>query len=194
MHRHWHTDSLTTLESSIWGELSAAIARPGAAWRTPVVSSGMPDGSGVDARVMVLRAADRIRRELVAYTDARSPKVEAWRRSQSVSWTFYDPGLALQLRVQGVAEVHRNDSLASAVWSTVPEANRLSYRTRAAPGTSVESPPDGHDFIAAVLENFAVLVTRVWKVDWLWLDASGHRRAQFTYQPGQASHATWLVP
>jgi 3-hydroxyisobutyrate dehydrogenase len=44
-------------------------------------------------------------------------------------------------------------------------------------------------------KNFGVIQVRVQSLDWLNLNAHGHRRAKFTYdEAGKMERSTWLVP
>ncbi len=194
MESPWRTEALPELESRIWEALADAARRPGAAWRTPVFATAGPDGTGVTARVVVLRTLDRVRRELVLYTDSRSPKVEALGRLPDVAWTFYDPVVQVQLRATGTARVHRDDAVTEAAWAGVPGSGRRDYACRSAPGTPVAAPIETHDFTGAMGDHFAVVVTRVGVLDWLWLAPDGHRRAAILYNVSGESEAHWLVP
>jgi hypothetical protein len=43
-------------------------------------------------------------------------------------------------------------------------------------------------------DNFAVLVLRLKKIDWVLLDSAGYRRARFTFEDQGLEAATWLIP
>ena len=43
-------------------------------------------------------------------------------------------------------------------------------------------------------KNFGVVTTKIKWMEWLWLNSSGHRRANFVYDEAGAFTANWLVP
>ena len=190
----WRLDSLAELETRLWLALDEATRWPDAPWRTPVIATVGPDGTGVTARVVVLRTVDRGRRELAFHTDSRAPKVEALRRVPDVAWTFFDPVGQVQLRVTGRAHLHLGDALAQEAWAGVPDPKRKTYQTRLAPGTPVPASPVHHDFTGAIAAHFALVITEVTALDWLWLGQDGHRRAEFLYNVLGRDRAQWLVP
>ncbi len=195
MEDRWRVASLPVLEARVWESLGDAVARPDAAWRTPVVASVGSGPRAVDARVMVLRAVSRARGTLTCFTDARSPKLDAVRSTPFLAWTFYDPGERVQLRVGTTVEIHVDDAVSREAWALVPEPGRKNYATRLAPGSCIPGPLAGHDFTVALAEHFAVLAGTVTEIDWLWMAADGHRRARFRYDAGGVpAVAEWLVP
>ena len=66
-------ESLALIETRIWQELQQAAQQPGHEWRTMALAT--VESQEAQARTVVLREVDGIARELVFFTDARSPKV-----------------------------------------------------------------------------------------------------------------------
>jgi pyridoxamine 5'-phosphate oxidase len=134
----------------------------------------------------VLRDVDTERREIVFYTDARSPKVaqiHAQPQAVLVGW-WPQPGWQLRLRV--TLSIETSGLEVSSRWARVklsPSAH--DYLAALPPGTPVDrfQPERGSR------EHFAVVTARVDEMDWLELHAEGHRRARLA---GDAS--TWLTP
>jgi len=168
---------------------------------TPVVGSA--DG---DMRVMVLREYDADSRTLRFHTDARSPKCAAIGESGSeVNVLFYDRGAKTQIRARGVGRVERKGPVADAAWDASTNFARRCYLAEGAPGASSDEGTSGlpewaegiqpsDDQIAPARGNFAVLLVRLQRIDWLYLANSGHRRAVFEADEAGSWSGQWAVP
>lgn len=168
---------------------------------TPVVASVGADGTP-QARVMVLRKADRAAGLLRFHTDARSAKVASL-DGCAVVVLAYHPGQSVQLRVSGVAEVVADGAQVDAIWAASTPFARRCYMVEAGPGTALPGPGSG---LPAAIEgqqpveadlvparaNFAIVRVRVTRIDWLHLAQTGHRRAVFAAADGWAGG--WVVP
>lgn len=147
------------------------------------------------ARVVVLRRADPASRELVFHTDIRSPKIHELRENPTATWVFFDPQKLIQIRTTGRADIHNGDAIAEAAWQLTPPVNRINYASTLPSGTplaeaqDIATPRDDDTGRA----NFAVVITQITQLDWLQIEPTRQRRAQFTWQTGEW-HATWLVP
>ena len=190
MRGRWESTELGGVWQEIWRELGEVVRTPSAAWRTPVVATSGDDGGG---RIVVLRGVCEERRELVFHSDARSPKVSALRRSPWLTWVFYSAESQVQLRVRARATVHVGDGLAKGCWLAVPEASRANYGTAGVPGSAM-AHPFAQQYLEGVSErNFAVVVTEVIGLDWLWLRSGGHRRAGWVWNSREWV-GTWRTP
>lgn len=173
-----------------WGAWAEASRTPGHPFRTPVVATAGDDG---DARVVVLRAVDRDAAELEFHTDARSPKVEALRRSPRLTWVFHDLARGVQWRVRCQARLHRGDEVWRSAWERVPTSSRASYAGVAAPGSAVGSPREAIDFGERGPAHFMVVRCRAERLDWLGLRPEGNLRAIWTRE-GVGWRGTWVAP
>lgn len=197
-----HYGDLDAAESTAWTMLEAAPASPGAAFRTPVLATLGPGGAP-QARTVVLRGADRDTRELRLFTDSRSPKAAAIRADGRVELAFFDPAGLIQLRAVGRAQVETDGPEADAAWAGAGEGSRVCYLAEAAPGTPLAQPgaglpahaTGGARLSARALEpgraHFALIRVAVARLDWLYLDPAGHRRAIFDYERESRG---WVVP
>ncbi len=173
------------------------------AFHTPVVATITPDGAP-QARVMVLRQADMARRSLRFHTDTRSTKVAELGRNPAITVLGYDPGHKIQLRVRGRGIVDAASPEAEAAWDRTSLPSRKCYLADPAPGTPSPEPTSGlapdwatRDPLEAESlagrAQFAILLVEVVELEWVYLAASGHRRARFTWQD-DSWEKTWLVP
>lgn len=199
--------SLTDLNAAldaVWTALDAGARRAKHPFHTPVVATGGADDC--DARVVVLRRASPEARELAFHTDARAPKVRLLQRCHTTAWVFYDPAAKVQVRAKGPTTVHIGDATAAQAWARTKLMSRRCYLAEVAPSTPADAPTSG--LPAALIErsptaqeseagfvNFAVCVTTVARLEWLYLAARGHRRAVFTWDAAAARwRGTWLTP
>lgn len=194
-------DELRDVIDGAWRLLGRGSADRRSPVHTPVVASVTADGLP-DARVMVLRAADRATATLRFHTDARSPKCAAL-DGGAVSVLAYHPGEAVQMRLGGVAEVVREGPLVDAIWVQATPFARRCYMVEAPPGSGLAAagsglPADVEGRKPTLAElvparaNFAIVLVRVTHLDWLHLAQTGHRRARFAVTNGWQGE--WLVP
>ncbi len=197
------TLTLPGVESQAWTLLADGSRNPKDAFYTGTL--GTLGNAGPSLRTVVLRGADPQQRITVCYSDVRAGKVAELLENPAVSWLFWDDGRKVQLRLNGRATVHTGDALADEHWQGTSPSNRRSYLAGPAPGTAQPFPtsglPEGLDArqpneeeSAAGRPHFAVIVTQVERLEWLWLARSGHRRAAFRYAGTERVVATWLVP
>ena len=155
-------------------------------------------------RSVILRQFIRLERILVCNTDARAGKVEEIEGNTEITWHFYHPKKKIQLRIAGVAELHRDDAFADKQWAATPIPSRLNYCAVLPPGTAVEKPTSGlPDFMLHKLptlfdsekgrKNFLTIRSTIQSIDWVSLNILGNRRARFEWHEDRQG-ATWLVP
>jgi hypothetical protein len=177
-------DDLAEIEAALWRELGAAVRGKEHPWRTAVLATS--DGSGADARTVVLREFDPRERALRFFADARSPKVrqlQAYPQGMLVLWSAE---LGWQLRLSVHIDVETEGLGVSSRWARLkmtPAAQ--DYLSPLPPGSPVDRPTP----VRGTREHFAVLVARVMALDWLELSAEGQRRARFDERGRR-----WLAP
>ncbi|MBC7506121.1 MAG: pyridoxamine 5'-phosphate oxidase family protein [Sandarakinorhabdus sp.] len=194
-------DQLAEALDMAWRLLGRGAADRRSPVHTPVVTSVDGDGSP-DARVMVLRSADRGAALLRFHTDARSPKCAAL-DGAAVSVLAYHPGEAVQLRLAGTARILVQGAEVDRIWAASTPFARRCYLLEAAPGSPLPAPgsglpawvegrkPEVAELVPA-RANFALVMVDVAAVDWLHLAQAGHRRARFAV--GDGWQGAWVVP
>ncbi len=184
-----------------WRLLTRGAADRRSPVHTPVVASVTAAGAP-DARVMVLRAADRGAATLRFHTDARSPKCRDL-DGRAVAILGYHPGEAVQLRVSGTARVVTDGDDIERIWATSTPFARRCYLVESAPGNPLTGPASGLPAwvegrkpevaeLVPARPNFALVMVDVAGIDFLHLAQAGHRRAVFRARDGWAG--TWVVP
>lgn len=168
-----------------WKMIGRATKDRKAVFRTPVLATMSENGP--QARVLVLRAADAGRRELVFHTDTRSGKAGQLGDDARVAVTFYDAHRKVQLRATGIAHLHTSDTLADQHWRDAsPNALRCFSGPLPAAPCALPSDHDGIEAtrtsVAGGREFFAVLRVEISQLEWLYLHTQGQRRALFEWQ------------
>ncbi|WP_026998835.1 pyridoxamine 5'-phosphate oxidase family protein [Eisenibacter elegans] len=197
--------SLEALETDIWQRLVNGSLRPKDYWHTGVL--GTFDGQAIRQRTVVLRQALPSEREVIFHTDYRSEKYQQLCQYPALSWLFYHPRTQIQLRLEGQASLHHNDTLAANHWQKLSPYGRKLYNSNFAPGSPTDSPQDGlptllqghlpelpADWVSQGQTNFAVVRMHVVRMEWLCLHPQGHRRAHWNYSMPSAPLAQWLIP
>jgi hypothetical protein len=178
-------DALAAIEARVWAELAHAAAGRGHGWRTPVLAT-VGGGAGCDARTVVLREVQADQRELLFFTDARSPKAAQIAAHPAAVMVMWSAELGWQLRLGVGLSLETSGLGVSSRWAKLkmtPSAQ--DYLSPLPPGTPLEHPAPER----GTREHFALVIARVHSIDWLWLDPAGHRRAIF-----DAAGARWVQP
>jgi pyridoxine/pyridoxamine 5'-phosphate oxidase len=198
-------DDLDDVRSDIWKRLGRAAKDRRSAMHTPVVATIGADGAP-NQRVMVLRAFDPAQCLLRFHTDSRAAKVADLAKGAAVSVLFYDAQAKRQFRLTGTAWTETDTALADHAWSASTLFARRCYLADPAPGTVSAMPVSGlaadiegrvpadEAEVAAARENFAILLARIERIEFLHLAHTGHRRAMFHAGPEGAWTGQWLVP
>lgn len=177
------------IRHQIWKELGRSTQDRHHAWRTPVLATASADGS-VNARTVVLRAADRNEAHLQIFTDGRSPKILEITDSPSALFVFWSSKLSWQLRIRVRVSALTTGATVDALWDRIKQsASAGDYLSRLAPGSLLGSDSSAMVEAAHTHSHFAVLSAQVIEIDWLELAREGHRRAKFT-----ADAWEWLTP
>jgi hypothetical protein len=191
----WYDDLAGSLAEA-WALLVRGAADRRHPFHTPQVATIGEDGAP-SVRTVVLRAVAPARRTLRFHTDARSRKARELAAEPRIALHAYHPGAKIQLRLSGVATLHRDDSVADESWRATRPFSRACYRLAAAPGMTAEDPyaalAEAGEGPEAGREAFVAVTVSVARMEFLFLAASGHRRALFDWSGG-ALAARWLVP
>ena len=173
----------------------AALGRSG--FHLPALATLGPDGAP-RLRTVVLREADPEAGTLRFHCDRRSDKAAEIAANPACALAAYDAAAKIQIRIEGRATLHADDSVAEAAWAGSRAMSRVCYGAEPAPGTAL---PEGGAYqlpdedAAAVLgrAHFTAVVVRAARLDVLYLDRRGHRRAAWHRSAGRW-HGTWLAP
>ena len=138
------------------------------------------------------------------HTDFRSPKVEDLAKNENSLFVFYDYKLKVQLRIKTISIINNQNLLTEEKWNKTKLFSRKCYLTKKAPSTPTNIPEDGIDINLQGKEpsreesekgykNFTVVQNKIKEIDWLYLEASGHRRLKITFEENNKNFE-WLIP
>ena len=188
---------------SIKRDLSRAVKDRKHSFHTPVFSN-ISDKNTIESRVVVLRKFDSKDMVLNFHTDFRSPKVADLKKNKNSLFVFYDYKLKVQLRIKTISNLNNQNSLAEEVWGETKLFSRKCYLTEKPPSSITNVPVDGVDISLQGKEptkeesekgykNFTVIQNKIEEIDWLYLEASGHRRLKITIKE-KIENFEWLIP
>lgn len=203
--------TLEELLEDAWSGLATAVKEGRHEWHLPVVSTISTDG-WPSARVVVLRGVWPEAAEgpvISCHTDLRSEKVRELGFESGVSkpmaWTFYERDRKVQLRVRGETTVHASDEVSDEAWSRTPTTSRRCYMAPHGPSGRLDSwhPNLPDAWRASVPDeasseagrtNFAVIRTRVSRLERLELHHDGHVRSAWIWEGANLVDSIWLAP
>ncbi|WP_064692750.1 pyridoxamine 5'-phosphate oxidase family protein [Rhizobium aegyptiacum] len=187
---------LSDIDASAWTELERAAVNPQSGFRYVNLCSVDPQGRP-QARMVVLRTAERATRSLEFHTDTRSPKWRELSANPQVTVLCFSPIGRLQLRLRGTIELHGPESeRADTAWNMLPSRTRVTYA----------GGPPGDECAFEIVETepldetkgkarFGVLSFRARTLDWFELRQQDNRRALFGYdETGSLSSCRWINP
>jgi pyridoxamine 5'-phosphate oxidase len=195
--------SLDSIEQDCWEQLQRGALSSRSDFHQPVIGT-ISDGT-CSMRTVVLRKTVTTEKQLVFHTDNRSGKISDLTINDTVTWLFYSQRHRIQIRVKAKAHIFVDTPVTREIWLKTPEKSAKSYLTTLAPGTISPTATSGLPNHLAMREptktemnaavgNFAIVVTQVEWMEWLWLNKSGHRRAHFLYNADFSFKGDWLVP
>jgi hypothetical protein len=186
----------------IWKNLDLGTLDREHPFHTPVF--GTICNNAPDLRMVVLRRFWRKPPRLAFHSHAGAPKIEQLRANPNVYWLFYHPQEKFQLRIKGVAELHRDGELHEEQWLATELFSRRCY-IGANPSALSEHPTSGlpdelvnrkptQQESEAGKANFVVVTTRIDEIDCYELSVKGHRRSLFAWKTGGDLETRWLTP
>jgi pyridoxamine 5'-phosphate oxidase len=189
-------DTLAAARADAWARFCEGVTNRRSPFHSPMIASVSPEGRP-RVRVVILRGCEPARGLLRFHTDRRSAKFAELSARAEAAMTGYDAAAKIQVRVEGAVTLHVDDSVADAAWEGSRQFSRICYGTHPGPGSELAEAgaftlPSADDDIAAGRANFCAVQLHVASLEWLYLAASGHRRAHFdlaSEHPGR-----WLSP
>lgn len=197
------TPSLDKIYNEAWLSLQRGASDPKHAFHWPVLGT---TGKDIALRKVVLRGASRHGATLRCYSDYRTGKIEDLLHTPKAVWLFYDREHKIQLRAEGLTVIHHKNENARDVWDKIPAENRRDYTGPIAPGTLTQdyepnlagpfrSGEPTRENTASGFENFAIVETALYRLEYLQLRKEGHIRCLFEKErPSGGWTQSWLAP
>ena len=198
---HYYND-LDKVYSKIWNLLNLGLQDRDAPFHIPVFISGEKNKS--DGRIVVLRGIDENYKKIWFHSDIRSKKIRILKSNPEGVLLFYDKGEKIQLRISGKTKVNYQNDITLNAWKKTAHMSRQCYLGDKAPGLEISAPSSGltekADNLKYSIEesevgykNFCVVETFITSIEWLYLAAKGHRRANFDFINNSVKKR-WLIP
>ncbi|ORM57811.1 pyridoxamine 5'-phosphate oxidase [Pantoea rodasii] len=188
------------IDAIAWRELDTAAQDPHAGFRYVNVCT-LDAELKPQARMMVLRRTDSVKRRLEFHTDIRSAKWQELALNPAATVLGFCSQSRLQLRLQGYFKRYEPESaLANQVWEGLPIWTRRSYSGGPPGDESLFSPDQTRDVESEEnrgdgKHNFGVLVFQAESLDWFQLQRNDNRRARLIYSDtGCLSSFHWINP
>jgi pyridoxamine 5'-phosphate oxidase len=182
--------SLTEIGTHIWETLlqsSKSANTPFHQGYFATINDNIPE-----QRTVILRNVNVAEKSISFNTDIRSLKIEQLQSNNSVSWLFYDKHTKIQLRIYAKAVVHHKDEVSELAWENSRLGSKMCYTTQQKPGSFIENPElievnqleMSDELLTFAYENFAVITSKIYAIDYVILNRMGNKRAYFNYENG----------
>ena len=173
------------------------------AFHTPIFSNKDKQDL-VNSRIIVLRKFNTDSLKLNFHTDFRSPKIGDLQKDNNSFFVFYDFKIKIQLRIKTNSILNNKNNVAKNAWKETRLFSLKCYLTEKSPSSSTNVPEDGipkhlkgidpeQDESEKGYKNFTVVENKILNIDWLYLDSSGHRRLNISFENSEPLFK-WMIP
>ena len=187
------------IENKIWMMLEEGASNRNASFHLPIFICGKHD-----ARIVVLRKANRSKNLIQFHSDIRSNKVRLLKKDVRASLLFYDKNEKIQLRIIVDTKINYQNNLTKKSWEKTTHMSRQCYLGDKAPGSKASVATSGltskidnlkynKEESEIGYKNFCVVENFIKSIEWLYLAAKGHRRALFSLK-NNSLEKKWLIP
>ena len=194
-------DTLDRFFIQSWDLLFRAAQSRNDPMRTPMMATY--DGKKCQLRTLVVRRVDKEARQLLFFTDIRSPKSIQLKAHPNTAITFWHPTRKIQLRMQGSVSLEQDSEEARQHWDHLSIRGRESYAAIPPPGKfstmdTTGLPSNWSDELSKketdfAFSNFTLIKVSVEEIDALHLHSEGHQRARFAWKK-EEWEMKWLIP
>lgn len=184
-------NNLHEIEKQIWLLLQESVKTAKSAFHQGIIATINNDFP--EQRTVVLRNINLEEKTLRFHTDIRSEKINHLRQNDALSWLFYDAELKLQLRIYTKATIHHANDITDKAWESSRLASKMCYTTQAKSGSILSEPEiidvNKKDIEQELLDfaynNFCVIETKAFAMDFVFLNAKGNKRGFFDYKANE---------
>lgn len=174
-------DTLDGTLAAVWTRLEAGVSDKSAPARHIVLST--IGARGAEARIVVLRGADRAANTVTLFTDKASSKCAELDANPNASLLVWDAEAQFQIRLRVAITTAPG---AQAIWARLPEAARATYGGAPRPGQPIPDPAAYQP--APDQARFWTLTCHITEIETLHL-GQPHKRANFC-----EGAQSWLAP
>lgn len=196
--------NLQEVETLAWKKLVNGSVKKKNGFRTMCVGT-LNENNTAALRIVVNRKVDEVNKTIYFHTDNRSRKYYDLQKDNRISLLFYDARQRVQIVVKARTTLHTNDALSNDRWKATSPQARLGYMTLEPPNTKSDKPTLGYEERFSTIkptdsesdlfqENFSVIACAVYELEFLYLNFSGNRKANFCYENNVLKDSFWAVP
>lgn len=196
--------NLPNLEQLAWQKLVNGSVKKKNGFRNMCVGTNGPKND-TSLRIVVNRKVVEAQKTIYFHTDNRSRKVYDLKKNNHITLLFYDPRQRTQIVVKAIATIDADPLYTTDRWRATSPKARLSYMAIEPPNTHSDFPNIGYDeqflenepseLVSNLYQkNFSIIACQVYELEFLYLDNSGNRKANFCYKNGILTSSTWVVP
>lgn len=189
-------DDLDATFTELWRLLAEGAAHGRSGFHLPTLATLA--GEGPRLRTIVLREAEPRAGTLRFHCDRRSDKAFELAENPACALAVYDAEAKIQIRIEGRAVLHTDDAVAEAAWAGSRPMSRVCYAAEPPPGTALLAGnaytlADEATAARTGRRNFCAVVVTAQRLDFLYLDRRGHRRAAWC-RDGDGWDGGWVAP
>ena len=189
-------DDLDATFTELWRLLAEGAAHGRSGFHLPTLATLA--GEGPRLRTIVLREAEAGAGTLRFHCDRRSDKAFELAENPACALAVYDAEAKIQIRIEGRAVLHTDDAVAEAAWAGSRPMSRVCYAAEPPPGTALLAGnaytlADEATAAKTGRRNFCAVVVTAQRLDFLYLDRRGHRRAAWC-RDGDGWDGGWVAP
>ena len=184
-------NNLDEIYNNIWECLELGVKERRSDYHT--FSLATTDGELSYNRTVVLRGYDAKDHTIIFHTNNLSRKIEQIRKNINVSALFYSRDDKIQIRFMGDAAISNQDDYCDERWNKMYAQSKECYYQNIKPGNYIDNPDVVKtESIDLLSENFSIITIKVNSIDWLYLSANGHTRAE--YLRSNNFSGKWIAP
>lgn len=159
-------------------ELKNGVAQKGHAFRYFTLATVGLDQVARLRTILLRKVTDEL--QLTFYTDSRSKKMIHLQENKKVGLLFYNPKNMMQIRIEGLAKVVKDEKIKENYWDDVKKNSRKDYMSTSAPGTILKDP-NKLEYLYDE-DHFCIVEITPFKIEYLKLKSPNHIRVRFSWE------------
>ena len=180
------TESAKTIISDLFKDLERATVDRKSPLRICYLATTEVDHVPAQRTVVLRKVLSQ--KQLLIYTDYRSPKLQEIKQQNQVSLLFYHPKKQLQIRFQAKATIHHQDTMCLVEWKKLSDHSKKDYQTDLPPGSDILNPDEELSRNPAFDSNFfSIISIEPFKIDVLQISSVEHKR-----MVGEIENGEWV--
>jgi pyridoxine/pyridoxamine 5'-phosphate oxidase len=157
-------------------ELKNGVSQKGHAFRYFTLATVGLDQVARLRTIILRKVSDEL--QLTFYTDSRSKKMIHLQENKKVGLLFYNPKNMMQIRIEGLAKVVKDEKIKENYWDGVKKNSRKDYMSTSPPGT-ILNDPNKLEYLDDE-DHFCIVEITPFKIEYLKLKSPNHIRVRYS--------------